>query len=48
MGQDWPLDLEVDQAKCKARGRTCIGKDVCVCELRTILNDYICVKKGEI
>ena len=48
MGQDRPLDLEVDQAKCKARGRTCIGKDVCVCELRTILNDYICVKKGEI
>ena len=38
----------MNAAKCTSVGRTCSTGQRCVCETRTIANEYICVAAGKV
>ena len=47
MGADWPLDMVVNNNKCQLTGKTCKPTESCVCDIRTVNNEYICTGNGK-
>ncbi|KAF6033793.1 hypothetical protein EB796_007899 [Bugula neritina] len=45
MSTRWPLDMIVNNSKCASSGRSCSNDQSCVCEIRSLQSEYICIGK---